>query len=266
MKTVMLLLWACLISNKAFSLSLLGPPGLALGGAGRAHSQSSVEFHLLNPANMVQDTQFAGSAFYVYPHSDWGISAMERAKFPVAFSFLKNFKNKDNLMVLSTASPLKKGWSLGVSVLRWSVNEDAKWNFNVGTLIRPAQSPFGLAANWDAVLAPKEGPFEGVQKLGLGLYYAVVPSIRLLSDALWNKSENQWSLMFGSEIIIAGFLELRGGAKWPVIGEMQWLFSGGIGFTAEHISLDYSLSQSKKPDNGDVHLVHSLGIRGRFSR
>lgn len=244
----------------AEGLKPVGPLALSLSGAGRATVQKGAEYHLLNPASPAHIQGFHGAGFYAFKTEEskafWGLSLMENSGLPVSFSYIRERTSGDQYFQLSVASFILPGWSLGLGLSRWEVQEKANWNLQAGFLIKPERSTFSLGITWDHIL-PLEGPYKGERKWGLGFTYEPYQWLHLRADTLYNP-DKKWNVAGGGLFTISRFLILRMGGQWHFTDKL-FLLSGGVGLSTDKMGLDYGLSQTQKKN-----ILHTLNIRGSF--
>ena len=152
------------ISFFSLALDLRGPLALSMSGSGRAATQSGAEYHLINPAGLVHASGFSSGTYYMFEVAEkrkpvWGVSLSETRQIPLALSYIKKRHSKEQYMSVSTAGFVVPGWSLGLSLSRWQIDQGANWNMQAGILVKPTSSSFALGATWDHIL-PLEGAFE----------------------------------------------------------------------------------------------------------
>lgn len=246
----------------AFALEPQGPLALSMSGSGRAAVQRGAEYHLLNPAALIHSYSFSGSAYYIFEQKTekpyWGVSLLENRHIPLALTYMRQRNSSEQYINLSTAGFVLDGWSLGLGVTRWTTEEDeSNWNIQTGFLIKPQGAAFSIGFTWDYIL-DLTGEFEGRRKWGLGLAYELYHWLHLRMDTIYNQ-QKKWSLAGGGEATISQFLILRLASCW-LAEDNTFLFSGGIGLTAKHMAIDYSLSQSKKTQDW----VHAINVSTQF--
>ena len=248
-------------SLKVEALEPKGPLSLAMGGAGRAVTQKSAEYHLLNPASLIYSQNFHGEGFYVFEQGErkpyWGVSLTENRQIPIALSYIRERQSEGQFLSISTAAFILSGWSLGLSLSRWQQTKEAYWNIQSGVLIKPKNSFFSIGATWDHIL-PQKGPYIGKRRWGMGVGYQVYEWLHLRADGIYNQ-EKKWEVSGGAEAFISRILFLRLGGLFNV-KKQKFLFSGGVGLGAKKLAIDYSFSQSEDTKQW----LHAIVARGTF--
>ncbi len=243
-----------------YALNPKGPLALSMSGSGRAIYKGA-EYHLLNPASLVQLPGFQAAGFYVFETENkkpyYGFSLMENRQIPLAVSYIRERETGEQYLSISTAAFILPGWSLGLSLSRWETAQDTNWNIQAGFFIRPQNSPFSIGATWDHIL-PVEGVFEGQRQWGLGMAYELYKWLQLRADTVYNQKK-EWKIAGGTKFTIAEFFILRLGSGWDLTDD-TFLFSGGLGLETKNIAVDYGLSQEKE----NKGWLHTLNIRGYF--
>ena len=246
-----------------FALNPKGPLALSMSGSGRAIYKGA-EYHLLNPASLVQLPGFQAAGFYVFETENkkpyYGFSVMENRQIPLALSYIRETETGEQYLSISTAAFILPGWSLGLSLSRWETKQDTNWNIQAGFFIKPQRSPLSIGATWDHIL-PVKGVFEGQRQWGLGLAYELYKWLQLRADTVYNQKK-EWKIAGGPKLTIADFLIVRFGSGWDLAHD-TFLFSGGLGLETKNIALDYGLSQEKENNKAKTWL-HTLNIRGYF--
>ena len=265
----------CLYPFEAPALQPQGLLALSMSGAGRAITKGA-EYHLLNPASLIHYKGTQGSGFYMFGHEDqkpyWGLSLVENQQIPLGLSYLRQWDGSDQYLSLSTAGFIVPGWSVGLSLSRWEVGINpnsatkstskkqktkAYWNVQAGVLIRPEKSPLSIGAVYDHIL-PLKGAFKEQRRWALAFSFEIYRWLKLRADVLHN-TQSQWTVAGGAEALVSGFLTLRLANRYNFKDE-KWLFSGGLGLTAQSMALDYGLSQT--PDTKAWQ--HTVGVQFAF--
>ena len=255
----------CGLSLSYFSAEGLEPQGplaLSMSNSGRGAVQAGSEYHLLNPASLIHSHSFSGSAYYIFAQKTetpyWGVSLLENRQIPLAFTYIKQRQSAEQYMNLSTAGFVLAGWSLGLGVSRWTTEEgEHHWNIQSGFLIKPQKAAFSIGFTWDYILE-LAGEYKGRRKWGLGFAYELYEWLHLRMDTVYNQ-QKKWSLSGGGKALISQFLILRLASRWEVEDNI-FFFSGGIGLTAKHMAIDYSLSQN----NHTQDWIHAINVRTQF--
>ena len=254
--TLFFLLNTCWLSFPSTAQTFLprGPLVISMSGAGRATTDRGSEYHLLNPAGFIHAPASEVSGYYVFgqvPKNYWGVSFSEKSRLPLAASFIKELDSESQLVNISAASFITKGWSIGVGVTRWK-DQDSYWNAQLGTLIYPTGSVLSIGLTWDYFL-PVKGAFEGHRQYGLGIEYKFTKNLNLKADVIY-KPEKQWILASGGEIVFSKIFVLH------LAGQMnfktnEFLYSGGIGLQGQQMRINYIIKKNSEESDSWVHGV-----------
>jgi len=186
----------------------------------------------------------------------WGISLSENSQIPLAGSFIKELNSQSHFINISAASLITKGWSLGLGVTRWKI-EDSYWNAQMGTFISPQGSSMSIGITWDFFL-PLKGPFIGHRNYGLGMEYRLTPHMFLRADLVYRPKEKQWILAGNGEIVFSRIFIFSLSSQINFQTE-DFLYSGGLGLKGQQMGIHYFLKKNTEEDGeGWIHGITLL--------